>query len=132
MTDVQLQLEALKLLQQWSIWLITISSAFFGLASFAFCDLLDEKSALSAKLCIAFMFMTALFAVLLVGAIPAIVQKLHAGISDNPVAFGVKARGIYGYLYLDFLPLWVLISSQRISFILGLFFGARVFWLRGK
>jgi hypothetical protein len=130
--DVQLKLEALKMLQQWSIWLITIASAFFGIASFAFRDARGNAPSVSAKLCIAFMFLTVVLAVTLVGAIPAIVQKLQAGIGDHRAVLGLgNARGVYGELYLDVVPLWVLVSSQRIFFLLGLFFGARLLWLRG-
>ena len=71
-----------------------------------------------------------MLAVFLVGAIPAVIQKLKPEIADHVVAFGTNARGIYGYLYLDFIPLWLLISSQRITFLVGLFFGTRLVWLK--
>jgi hypothetical protein len=129
-TEVTLQLEALKLLQQWSMWIITLSTAFIGLIGFAFKDLSNSKHLHSAKLCILFLLITVVLAVFLVGAIPAVIQKLQPEIVDNPVAFGTNARGIYGYQYLDFIPLWILISSQRITFLIGVFFGSRLVWLR--
>jgi len=129
--DIVLQLEALKLIQQWSIWLITLSSAFLGLTSFAFREFQNPKSELAAKLCIGFLFATVVLAVFLVGAIPAIVQKLHTGINDHLVVMGANARGIYGYKYLDLIPVWLLVSGQRITFLVGIFFGARLMWLHG-
>ena len=131
-TSIVLQLEALKLLQEWSIWLITISSVFLGLIGFAFKTLPDKKTLTSAKYCIIFLMTTVFLAVFLVGAIPAIIQKLLPVVSDNPVLLGTNARGIYGYLYLDFIPLWILVSSQRITFLIGLFFGAKLVWQRGN
>lgn len=127
-TEIQLQLEALKLLQEWSMWIITLSTVFIGLIGFAFKNLDNRKEAMSAKLCISFLFLTVFLAVLLVGAIPAVIQKLSPVITDNIVAFGANARGVYGYLYLDFLPLWLLISSQRITFVVGVLFGAHLVW----
>lgn len=131
-SSILLQLEALKLLQEWSIWLITISSAFLGLIGFAFKTIPDKRALSSAKYCIIFLVSTVFLAVFLVGAIPAVIQKLQPVVSDNPVLLGTNARGIYGYLYLDFIPLWIMVSSQRITFLFGLFFGAKLVWLRGN
>jgi len=131
-TSITLQLEALKLLQEWSIWLITISTAFLGMIGFAFKSIPDTKSSESAKYCIVFLVTTVFFAVILVGAIPAIIQKLQPMVAENPIILGANARGIYGYLYLDFIPLWLIVSCQRITFLIGLSFGARLVWLRSN
>lgn len=129
--SVELQLEALKLLQGWSIWIITVTSVFLGMIGFAFKNLHRDKARLAAKYCIIFLLLSLVVAVMLVGAIPAIVQKLHLITGDNIIVFGANARGIYGYDYLDFIPLWLLVSSQRIMFLIGLSFGARLVWLQG-
>jgi hypothetical protein len=131
-TNIILQLEALKLLQEWSIWLITISSAFLGIIGFAFKGIPDIKSLSSAKYCIVFLVITVVIAVFLVGAIPAIIQKLQPVVTNNSVILSGNARGIYGYLYLDFIPLWLMVSIQRITFLIGLIFGARLVWLRSN
>lgn len=128
--EITLQLEALKVIQQWSMWIITLSTAFIGAMGFAFKDMSDKKHIRSANYCIFFLLTTLVLAVILVGAIPSTIQKLAPEIKDNIVAFGANARGIYGYYYLDFIPLWLLISSQRITFMLGIFFGSRLIWLR--
>lgn len=130
--EISLQLEALKLLQQWSVWLITLSTAFIGLIGFAFRDLADGKQIFAARSCIVLLLATVVLAVLLVGAIPAIMQKLQPEIADNLVGRVGNARGIYGYLYLDFVPLWLLVTAQRITFLTGLFFGCRLVWLRHR
>ena len=127
---VSLQLEALKLLQHWSIWLISLATAFLGLMTVAFKDLADPREVASARVCLVFLILTVLFAVMLVGAIPAQVQKLQGEIVDNPLPFGANARGIYGSVYLGFIPLWALVSSQRVCFFIALLFGARLIWLR--
>jgi hypothetical protein len=131
-TSLVLQLEALKLLQEWSIWLITISTAFLGMIGFAFKGLSNAKELISAKYCIIFLIFSVVIAVVLVGAIPAIIQKLQPIVKDNPVLLVANARGVYGYLYLDFIPLWLIVSAQRIVFLLGLSFGARLVWLRSN
>jgi len=129
--SVELQLEALKLLQDWSIWIITITTVFLGMIGFAFKNPNSKKARFAAKYCIVFLLLSLVVAVMLVGAIPAIVQKLHIVTEDNIILFKANARGIYGYYYLDFIPLWLLASSQRILFLLGLGFGARLVWLQG-
>ncbi|MEP5765681.1 MAG: hypothetical protein ABJ308_13890 [Halieaceae bacterium] len=128
--ETTLQLEALKLLQDWSVWIITISTAFVGFIGFALKELNGERQLHSARYCIGFLMLTVVLAVILVGAIPAVIQKLGPEIADNPVILGANARGVYGYLYLDFIPLWLLVSGQRIAFLIGLFFGARLVWLK--
>ena len=125
--SITLQLEAFKLLQQWSIWLITLSIGFIGAAAFGFKGLLDTRSASYARWCLLSLVLTVFFAVWLVGAIPAEVQKITGTIEITPVAFGFigfTVRGIYGSLYLDCVPLWVLTSGQRVFFLFALFFGA--------
>lgn len=128
--SIQLQLEAIKLIQEWSIWLITLSTGFIGASGFAFRHLSNPKQIKAAKKCIIFLLITIVIAVFLVGAIPAIIQKIDSKISDHLI-FGIfNAKGIYGYLYLDFIPVYTFIVSQRITFLIALFFGSKLIWLR--
>ncbi len=129
MEPIQLQLDALKMLQQWSMWIITLSSTFIGFIGFAFKNILTDTEKKSAKLCVSFLLATVVLAVFLVSAIPAVIQKLPV-VVENPFFLGVNPRGVYSALYLDFIPLWVLISGQRITFLIGLFFGTRLVWLK--
>ena len=132
MSDSQLQLEALKLLQQWSMWLITITSVFLSIIGYTFKNLSSKQSLNAAKYCIGFFFLSLVFAIFLVGAIPANVQKIGPEILDNEIYSIGNARGIYGLKYLGFIPLWVLSSGQRISFLIALIFGMRLVWQNQK
>jgi len=131
-TAQMLQLEALKMIQEWSIWLIGLSTVFLGMIGFAFKNLNNRQERLAAKYCVIFSLVSVLVAVFLVGAIPALIQKIEPAIYDHFTYFNSNARGVYGLDYLDRIPLWMIVSSQRILFILSVLAGVRLVWLQSS
>ena len=132
-TDSMLQLEALKLLQEWSIWLITLCTGFLWLVATSLKNNVNKKIAAYARYCVLFIILTMGCAVILVGAIPAQVQHITGVIEERPVFFEITtARGIYSSCYLDWIEFWVLVSLQRLFFLVALILGGRIMWLRTK
>ena len=127
--SLTLQLEALKLLQQWTVWLITISAGLLGVMGFALKSLQGSRAVFAARAAILCHLVTVLVAVILVGAIPDLVQRLEPETRSVSLLFGADFEGVYGHRYLDLVPLWVLVLLQRIAFFLGLAFMARFVWI---
>lgn len=130
---VNLHLEALKLLQQWSVWLITLSSGFLALTGYAFKEIKHQRELKIARLCIGFLIGSVFAAVILVGAIPAAVQNIET-VVDKEINVGslITIRGVYAYNYLDFIPLWILVAVHRWLFLFGMVFGTWLIWLRSQ
>jgi len=117
----QLQLEAIKLLQQWSIWLIGICSGLLTAGSFLTAKASASVTARDLKIMVVAMGITIVSGVFLVGALPAITQHISVTAPLVEYPLGIKAPGIYSYKYLGFIPLWVLVSAQRYSFLVAVF-----------
>ncbi len=127
--SVALQLEALKLLQQWTVWLITISAGLLGLMGFALKSLRGRFEVRAARIAILCHMLTVAVAVVLFGAIPDLVQRLEPDTRSVSLLFGSEPRGIYGYDYLGLVPLWILVLMQRVAFFCGLLAMAVFAWV---
>ena len=127
----ELQLEALRLLQEWGMWQITLLSGF----SWALLSILNKtektkKILTCAKRCLIFTMATIACAVVLVGAVPAQVQHIDCKMKDHCILWGLTtARGIYGLCYLGLIPVWVITSIQRICCLTALGLGLRLLWI---
>ncbi len=109
------QVEALKLIQTWSMWQVTVASGLLAALSLgreARQRARTSKAAFAAALSLA---LTIVSAVLLSGAIPAVLQKL--GTSACPI-YNVAAAvpGLYSCTWVGVPLLW-LISAQRLAFL---------------
>jgi len=120
MSPGDLQLEAVKLLQEWSIWLIGICTALITAGTFLSTTAKFSVTTSEVKLACWSLGGTIFCAVLLTGALPAIVQQIDLKtIPKTHYLFGT-APGVYSYRYLGFIPLWVLVALQRVSFLVAI------------
>ena len=136
--DMTLQLEALKLLQEWSIWLIALATGFLGVGGWTIAQngLSGSEIPKTLKRCICSLVLSIIFAVFLVGAIPAQVQHITCTFEECAVFPwgwpGTTARGIYVSLYLGYIPIWVLVFGQRLFFLGALICGAHFLYQQLK
>lgn len=117
MDDRTLQVEALKSMQQWSIWLITIATALLGVVG--------PNLPVNAwtRIAMVLLLATIAVAVMLVGAIPALMQRVGKRLGPTTKLLGFERPGIYALNYIGIVPLWVMSSLQRVLFLGALLCG---------
>ena len=109
-----LRLEALKLLREWSVWMVAVQT---GLIGFLISLLLQSKIRLGSlyiKGAVICFGLSIIFAAWVLGAIPSIMQRLN---SDER---GIYAIGIFDLPLLRHLRLGWFSFFEHLGFLLGL------------
>lgn len=109
-----LRLEALKLLREWSVWMVAVQT---GLIGFLISLLLQSQIRLGSiyiKGAVICFGLSIIFAAWVLGAIPSIIQRLN---SDER---GIYAIGIFDLPLLRHLRLGWFSFFEHLGFLLGL------------
>ena len=118
--NTHLQLEAAKLLKEWSIWLITIQTAILtALMAQQFIATLPTKNRWYLGLVFSFLASISC-ATVLVGAVPSVAQALNPPMKDAVIFCNFQVPGIYNYKQFGLIPIWVLAFFEHVFFMVGL------------
>jgi hypothetical protein len=127
--QLEVNLKALELLQQWSIWTITVAVTVIGALTFVLAQPVRHRERTLAAICFLALLGSVVTAVFLVSALPAVSYKILE--PSGSTFFGVEVPGIYKLTYFG-IPIWVLSTIQRTLFIISILTGAAFVWRRTR
>lgn len=108
----RVQLEALKLLREWSAWMVAVQTALIGVGAL-FPERLPQAGSCCIKLAILCFGISIASAASVLGGIPSIAQRLEGDKSIYDIS-------IFDLKWLKYMPLNRFCLIEHISFLLGL------------
>jgi hypothetical protein len=127
MSDINYQLEALREIKGWSTWIVGLGSASLG-ALIAFKKSVSPPNDRDTKAALVLSAIAFATAVTLIATVPFIIDALPTPPVWPHHLLGMSFSGIYSYLVLGFIPLWVLQALVHTAVLAAALFGFSMLW----